>query len=92
MPKAVTRWLDEAQRRRIPRVVVRSCALAYGPRADNAIPLPEDSIRTIVDALEPFEFDTIHGAWWGTLVRADGSGVVKRSAERYLRALRGEFP
>jgi glyoxylase-like metal-dependent hydrolase (beta-lactamase superfamily II) len=58
----------------------------------NLIPLPEASIRAIVDALEPFTFDTIHGAWWGTLVRSDGSGVVKRSADRYLRALRGEFP
>jgi glyoxylase-like metal-dependent hydrolase (beta-lactamase superfamily II) len=58
----------------------------------NLIPLPEASVRAIVDALEPFEFDTIHGAWWGTLVRSDGSGVVRRSAERYLRALRGEFP
>jgi hypothetical protein len=58
----------------------------------NLIPLPEPSIRAIVDALEPFGFDTIHGAWWGRLVRADGSGVVKRSADRYLRALRGQFP
>ena len=58
----------------------------------NLIPLPEASIRAIVDALEPYEFDTIHGAWWGTLVRSDGSGVVRRSADRYLRALRGEFP
>jgi glyoxylase-like metal-dependent hydrolase (beta-lactamase superfamily II) len=55
----------------------------------NLIPLPEASIRAIVDALEPFEFDTIHGAWWGTLVRSDGSAVVARSAERYVRALRG---
>ena len=58
----------------------------------NLIPLPEASIRAIVDALEPYEFDTIHGAWWGRLVPRDGSGVVVRSAERYVRALRGELP
>jgi glyoxylase-like metal-dependent hydrolase (beta-lactamase superfamily II) len=55
----------------------------------NLIPLPEASIRTIVDALEPYEFHTIHGAWWGTLVGAHGSRVVRRSADRYVRALRG---
>ena len=53
----------------------------------NLIPLPEASVRRIAEALEGFPFETIHGAWWGTVVRADGSGVVARSAARYARAL-----
>lgn len=57
----------------------------------NLVPLPETSVRRIVAALEPFEFATIHGAWWGRLVPADGKEIVRRSAARYLRALREEL-
>ena len=56
----------------------------------NLIPLGEEAVRGIVAALEPFEFDTIHGAWWERLVPADGHEIVRRSADRYLRAMRGE--
>jgi glyoxylase-like metal-dependent hydrolase (beta-lactamase superfamily II) len=58
----------------------------------NLIPLPEVSVRAIADALEPYAFEQIYGAWWGTIVRGDGKAIVRRSAERYARALRGEFP
>jgi hypothetical protein len=58
----------------------------------NLIPLPEAAVRAIADALEPYEFEAIYGAWWGRIVRRDGSAVVARSAERYARAVRGEFP
>jgi len=53
----------------------------------NLIPLPAETIRRIVAALEPYEFDRIYGAWWDAVVRADGKAAVRRSAERYLRAL-----
>ena len=56
----------------------------------NLIPLPEEAIYRIVAALEPFEFERIWGAWWGRFVRRDGKGAVLHSAERYVRALRGE--
>jgi hypothetical protein len=58
----------------------------------NLIPLDEDSVRGIVAALEPFSFERIVGAWWGRIVSRDGKAVVARSAERYARALRGQFP
>jgi glyoxylase-like metal-dependent hydrolase (beta-lactamase superfamily II) len=58
----------------------------------NLIPLPADAVRAIAAALEPFPFERIYGAWWDRIVRADGSGVVARSAERYVRALDGELP
>lgn len=57
----------------------------------NLIPLPAASVERIAQALEPFGFDTIHGAWWDRLVAGDGAGVVQRSAERYVRALAGEL-
>jgi hypothetical protein len=53
----------------------------------NLIPLPPSAVRRIGVALEPFEFDAIYGAWWGRVVPSDGSGVVRRSVDRYLRAV-----
>ena len=58
----------------------------------NLIPLPAEAVERIAQALEPFSFETIHGAWWERLVPQDGEGVVQRSARRYVRALGGELP
>jgi hypothetical protein len=57
----------------------------------NLIPLPEASVQHIVDTLEPYEFEVIYGAWWERLVRRDAKAIVRRSAGRYSRALRGEL-
>ncbi len=57
----------------------------------NLIPLPERAVARIADALEPYDFEVIYGAWWRRLVRRDGKAVVRRSAQRYARALRGEL-
>jgi glyoxylase-like metal-dependent hydrolase (beta-lactamase superfamily II)/DNA-directed RNA polymerase subunit RPC12/RpoP len=53
----------------------------------NLIPLPAEAIRRIVAALEPYEFDRICGAWWDAVVRSDAKAAVRRSADRYLRAI-----
>lgn len=53
----------------------------------NLIPLPASTVRQIVGATEPFEFDRIYGAWWGKIVREDAKAAVRRSGDRYLRAL-----
>jgi hypothetical protein len=52
----------------------------------NLIPLPAQAIRRIVEALEPYAFERIYGAWWGRVVE-DGKSAVRRSAERYLRGI-----
>ena len=57
----------------------------------NLVPLPEAEVQAIAAAVEPFEFDTIYGAWWGRVIPAGAKDVVRRSAERYGRALRGEL-
>lgn len=51
------------------------------------IPLPAREVERIAAELEPWDFDRIFGAWWGLVVREDGKEVVRRSAERYVRAL-----
>jgi hypothetical protein len=56
----------------------------------NLIPLPRKAIERIVAAVEPYPFDRIHGAWWGRIIRSDAKAVVRRSAERYIRAISGE--
>ncbi len=58
----------------------------------NLIPLPASAVEGIARSLEPFDFDVIYGAWWGRNVRGDGKGIVRRSADRYVRALDGELP
>lgn len=50
----------------------------------NLIPERPKVVRRAVDLLESVEFEQIHGAWWDSLVPADGKEVVRRSAQRYL--------
>jgi glyoxylase-like metal-dependent hydrolase (beta-lactamase superfamily II) len=58
----------------------------------NLIPLPAAAVERIADGLEPYAFDAIYGAWWDRLVPRDGKAIVRRSADRYVAALRGELP
>jgi hypothetical protein len=51
------------------------------------IPLPAREVERIAAMLEPWDFERIYGAWWGRVVCEDGKTVVRRSAERYVRAL-----
>jgi hypothetical protein len=53
----------------------------------NLIPLPAAEIQRMVATLEPYAFERVYGAWWGRVVAEDGKGAVRRSAERYVRAL-----
>jgi hypothetical protein len=53
----------------------------------NYIPLPAVAVERILKAVEPFAFDRIYGAFWDLVIERDGKAVVRRSAERYLRAI-----
>jgi hypothetical protein len=57
----------------------------------NLIPLGADEVGRIAARLEPYRFERIYGAWYGRVVPADGNEAVRRSADRYLRALAGNF-
>ena len=56
----------------------------------NSIPLSTDRVQQIVDAVEPFAFDRIYGAWWETVVAEDAKESVRRSAARYIQAIQGD--
>jgi len=56
----------------------------------NFIPLSPTSVERIVQAVEPFEYEKIYGAFWDTLIDKDGKAAVTRSAVRYQRAIRDD--
>lgn len=55
----------------------------------NLIPLPAAKVEAIGAALAPFDVDSIYGAWWDRTIERDGSAVVRRSVDRYARAVTG---
>ena len=56
----------------------------------NLIPLPAATVRRIADAVAPYAFDRLYGAWWGRVVQEDAKAAVARSAARYIAALGGD--
>jgi hypothetical protein len=57
----------------------------------NLIPLPAAKVEEIRAALEPWRFDRLYGAWFGHIVDSDAREAVRRSAERYVRAVTEGF-
>jgi hypothetical protein len=56
----------------------------------NYIPLNAPTIRHVLECLDPLEFDRIYGAFFVRgkgIVPSRGKDVVRRSAERYLKAI-----
>ena len=53
----------------------------------NMIPLNARAVERIVKAVEPFAFDRLYGGWWDYIMPADAKSAVKRSAERYIKAI-----
>src|ERR1700756_4848291 len=53
----------------------------------NFIPLDGQTVRQIVMKLEPYRFAKLYGAWPKFALEGDPKIVLRRSAERYLRAI-----
>lgn len=51
------------------------------------LPLSAPVIQQIAARVAAYEFDRVYGAFWQSVVPANGSAVVARSAARYVRAL-----
>jgi hypothetical protein len=51
------------------------------------IPLPATAVRRIVEAVAPYPFDRLYGAWWGRVVQSGAAEAARRSADRYIAAL-----
>ena len=76
----------------IVQVIPDRAWVAFMYSFPNHIPLPAESVRAVGSALEPFAFERIYGAWWRAVIEADGSGIVRRSVQRYIDALDGKLP
>jgi glyoxylase-like metal-dependent hydrolase (beta-lactamase superfamily II) len=53
----------------------------------NYIPLQARDVEKIVAAVQPFEFESLYGAFPEMTIPSDGKRVIERSAERYLKAI-----
>ena len=53
----------------------------------NYIPLSAEKVERLVRVVEPLAFDRIYSPWPGRVVSTDGKAAVRRSAERYIRAI-----
>ncbi len=56
----------------------------------NYVPLSAAKVERIVQAVEPFEYVRVYGAFWDMVIEHGAKAAVRRSAERYLRALAGD--
>ena len=91
----VLRWAGGAEGRGallagdITQVVPDRKHVSFRYSYPNYIPLPASAVERVTRAVGPFEYDRVYGAFWGMVIDRDGKAVVKRSAERYLRAIGG---
>jgi hypothetical protein len=53
----------------------------------NYIPLDAEQVRRIAAAVEPYPFEQLYGAFWDRNILAGAKDAVRRSAERYVRAI-----
>ena len=53
----------------------------------NYIPVSARTVREIVAAVEPFEFDHIYGAWFGQNILSNAKQALRYSADRYIAAI-----
>jgi len=55
----------------------------------NLIPLAAETVLGMAAKLRPYRYERVYGAFNGRTIRVDGAQAVERSAERYVRHLRG---
>ena len=53
----------------------------------NLVPLNAHTVKGISQAVRPYRFEAIYGAFPGRTIESDGNSAVERSMERYLKAI-----
>jgi hypothetical protein len=74
----------------IVQVVQDNKSVSFMWSFPNFIPLSAPRVEGVVKSLKPYAFDRVHGAFTDRTIWSDGKGVVERSAERYLKIIRGD--
>jgi hypothetical protein len=55
----------------------------------NYIPLNATAVNRIAAAVDPYEFDSVYGAWTDRNLIGGGKQAFAQSVERYLKAIAG---
>lgn len=74
----------------IVQVVQDNKSVSFMWSFPNFIPLSAPRVEGVVNALKPYAYDRVHGAFTDRTIWSDGKGVVERSAARYLKIIRGD--
>ena len=74
----------------IVQVVQDNKSVSFMWSFPNFIPLSAPRVEGVVNSLRPYTFDRIHGAFADRTIWSDGKGVLERSADRYLKIIRGD--
>ena len=72
----------------IVQVVPDRSHVAFMWSYPNYVPLPEAEVRRVAASVDGLAFETIVGAFPGTVIESGGREVLERSVERYARAVR----
>jgi glyoxylase-like metal-dependent hydrolase (beta-lactamase superfamily II) len=94
----VLHWTDGADRRGailsgdIVQVAGDLSRVSFLWSYPNMMPLAAVTVRRIAEALAPWRFERIYGAFPGRQVMADGARAAQRSAARYVELLEGSQP
>ena len=72
----------------VPQVAADRGWVSFLYSYPNMIPLSAAVVERIAATLAAYSFDRIYGSWSYRVVDSDGSGVVARSAERYIAHVR----
>jgi hypothetical protein len=74
----------------VVQVVADNKSVSFMWSFPNFIPLSGPRVEGVVNALKPYAFNRIHGAFADRTIWKDGKAVLERSAERYLKIIRGD--
>jgi hypothetical protein len=74
----------------IVQVVQDNKSVSFMWSFPNFIPLSAPRVEGVVNAVNGYQFDRIHGAFTDRTIWSDGKGVLERSAARYLKIIRGD--
>jgi len=88
-------WPEGAERKGVllsgdqPQVCLDTRWVSFMYSYPNYVPLGARAVGEIVARVEPYRFDRIYGAFPKRTVATDAKAAVRRSAERFIRALAG---
>jgi glyoxylase-like metal-dependent hydrolase (beta-lactamase superfamily II) len=53
----------------------------------NLIPLPARAVQAVAEAVRPFAYDRIYGAWWERVIESNAQAILLESVARYVSAI-----